>query len=80
MVTWAQKIAFVGMTCEDVPPNQMNYTFNVMVRFSPKGLCSYGRGSTHEKALECACVGLPMDWNSVTRKITDKEWELIAHM
>ncbi len=79
MITWAQKIAFVGMPCEDVPPDHMNYPFNVRVRFAQNGLCSYGQGETLEKAIENACHGLPMDWNSVTRKITDKEWERIAH-
>lgn len=78
MVTWAQKIAFVGMTCEHVPPGRTAYPFNVRVKYSP-GICSYGQGETLEKAIEDACIGFPISWDSVTRKITDKEWELIAH-
>jgi hypothetical protein len=75
MVTWAQKIAFVGMSVRDVDGP---CRFNVRVCHNP-GASSYGSGPTLEKAIEDAAIGLRIDWDSVTRKITDKEWELIAH-
>lgn len=75
MVTWAQKIAFVGMSVHDVDGH---YLFNVRVCYNP-GASSYGGGPTLEKAIENAAAGLRIDWNSVTRKITDREWERIAH-
>lgn len=75
MITWAQKIAFVGLSVKDVDGS---YPFNVKVCHNP-GASSYGDGPTLEKAIENAAIGLQIDWNSVTRKITDMEWERIAH-
>ena len=75
MITWAQKIAFVGMSFEEIDGR---HPFDVKVCHNP-GASIYGSGSTLDEAIGNAAIGLQIDWNSVTRKITDKEWERIAH-
>lgn len=78
MITWAEKIAFVGMTVETVPPDEACYKHHVRVRI-PGGACSYGGGDTIEEATVSAAMGMRMDWRSIESKITKREWEKIAH-
>jgi hypothetical protein len=77
MITWAEKLAHLGMTWEIVPRHFVNMV-SVRVNRNP-GLVSFGDGETTEAALEDAARGQGIDWNSVARKMTDAEWDKIAH-
>lgn len=79
MITWEDKVAFVGMTVETVSSDVIYHKYHVRVRI-PGGACSYGSGHTMEKAIESAAWGMNMDWYSVERKITEREWERMSHM
>ncbi len=79
MVSWAEKVAFVGMTVEVVPLDVVCYQYHVRVRI-PGGVCSYGDGHTMEEAIESAAVGMQMDWYSVEQKITEYEWQRMSHV
>ncbi|KKN99041.1 hypothetical protein LCGC14_0142860 [marine sediment metagenome] len=77
MITWAEKVAFVGM----VVTKQYSPMFGYKVKVSiPNGLCSFGTGDTLDEAIESAAIGMNMDWHSITRKITERKWEQIAHL
>lgn len=81
MITWVEKVAFVGMTVEIVPsvPSEVTcYRYCVRLRI-PDGLCSYGDGHTIEEAIESAAYGMNMDWWSVETKMTEHEWQQISH-
>jgi hypothetical protein len=82
MITWANKIAFVGMVVEHIPQQSPDCDndcrYNLRVRI-PDGLCSYGNGETMEEALEDAAWGMNMDWWSVERNMTEREWQRMAH-
>ncbi len=78
MITWAEKVAFVGMTVEIVPSDTTGYRYRVRVRI-PDGASSYGGGHTIEEAIEQAAWGMNMDWYSIRRKITEREWQQISH-
>jgi len=65
MITWADKVAFVGMVVETMPVDEVDYVgfhyeYRVRVRI-PDGLCSYGDGDTMEEAIESAATGMGMD-------------------
>lgn len=83
MITWADKIAFVGMTVEMVSKDRPNFyefhRYNVLVRI-PNGLCSYGSGNTMEEAIESGAIGMSVCWFSVERKITEREWQKMSHL
>ena len=76
MVTWAEKVAFVGMTMETVP-SPFLYGVRVCI---PDGLGSYGDGNTMEEAIESAAWGMNMGWWPVERKITEQEWQRMSHL
>lgn len=78
MITWAEKVAFVGMTIEVVPSDVTCYQYHVRVRV-PSGICSYGDGHTMEQAIESAAIRMQMDWCSVEQKITEHEWQQMSH-
>jgi len=80
MITWAEKIAFVGLTAKRVPRSkgEIYAPFHVKVSYNP-GLCSFGWGNTFDEAIGSAAQSLPIDWYSVERKITEKAWQAIAH-
>lgn len=77
MITWAEKIAFVGMTME--PTIDDLYPYGVKVRI-PGGLCSSGGGHTIEKAIESAAIGMNIDWYSVEQHMTEQEWKRMSHL
>ena len=76
MITWADKVTFVGMVVETVFPDAIgnvgSYAYNVKIGI-PGGLCSYGNGSTREKAIESAAWGIHVDWWSVEQRMTEFE-------
>jgi hypothetical protein len=79
MITWAQKVAFVGMVVETIPADEIGcYQYSSKVRI-PDGLCSFGEGDTEEESIENAAIGMNIDWGSVERKITEREWEKMSH-
>lgn len=80
MVTWAEKVAWVGLTVKDVTPDSpLRYSrFSIKLSYNP-GLCSYGDGDTLEEAIESATIGLPLDWSSITHRITEHEWAGMSH-
>jgi len=78
MITWVEKIAFVGMTYDECGSFIDDSDVHVRVDI-PDGLRSFGYGSTLEAAIEQAARRMQIDWNSVDRKITEKEWERMAH-
>lgn len=78
MITWADKVAFVGMVVKVMNSSHSNFKCKVKVGV-PCGICSYGYGDTMDKAIESAAVGLYMDWCAIERKITEREWERMSH-
>ncbi len=77
MISWAEKIAFVGITARR--ENKPRYSrYRVRLSYNP-GLCSFGDGDTLDEATERAAIGLPICWSSVERKITEREWRKMAH-
>lgn len=83
MITWADKVAFVGMVVEIMPVDEIDYVgfyyeYRVRVR-TPGGACSYGDGNTMEEAIESAATGMRIGWSSVERKITEAEWAKMSH-
>lgn len=82
MITWADKVAFVGMIVEQMRPDTKGidacYHHKVKVRYNP-GICSIGYGNTLDEAIEDAAISLPISWRSVEKKITEREWQRISH-
>ena len=87
MITWADKVAFVGMIVEIVNLDKSwegkEYDtidqYHIRVRI-PGGVCSYGDGASMEKAIESAAIGMNMDWYSIEGKMTEHEWERMSHV
>ncbi len=70
MVTWAEKVAWVGMEVHELIPVAPSERFSVKLCNNP-GRCSYGQGDTLDEAIKNAAWGMGIDWWSVERKITD---------
>ncbi len=79
MITWAEKIAFVGMIVEPIPSDTSGKRYSVKLRI-PNGISSFGSGDTIEDAIESAAIGMNMSWGTVTKNITEKEWQRISHL
>lgn len=77
MITWTERLAFVGMIVE-VESASLHHC-KVRVRI-PDGLCSFGEGNTFEGAIRNAAWGMGIDWGSVERKITERAWERMSHL
>lgn len=80
MITWVDKIAFVGISVESVTPDLplRNRPYSVKLSYNP-GLCSFGDGETMGKAIEDAAISMPIDWHSVEYRITEREWRQMSH-
>ena len=79
MITWAKKVAWVGMVVVDEEPENPGYC-KIQIRLSiPGGRCAFGGGDTREEAIEDAAYGMSIDCGSVARKIMEHEWAQIAH-
>lgn len=76
MITWSEKIAFVGITAKVMPSDY--HRFEIKLSYDP-GLCSFGGGDTIEEAIEHAAISMPIDWLSVTKKITELAWQQMSH-
>jgi hypothetical protein len=82
MITWADKVAFVGLTVKAVPSSiskGIGYPYRVKLCYNP-GLCSFGDGHTIDEAIKDAAISMPIDWTSVERKITELEWQRMSHV
>jgi len=85
MITWQNKLEYLGMPFELISftcPKNGPPTYEVKVYYGSTrfGLCGFGHGETLEKALEDAVIGFPTNWNEVSKKITEQEWNKIAHI
>lgn len=86
-ITWADKVAFVGMIVEIIHSKKswegkkdgVIDPYHVRVRI-PGGLCSYGDGTSMEKAIESAAIGMNMDWYSIEGKMIEREWKRMSHV
>lgn len=82
MITWADKVAFLGMTVETMPSEITGvdacYRYKVKVHYNP-GCCSIGHGNTIDKAIEDAATSFRICWFSVEQKMTELEWERMSH-
>lgn len=82
MITWAEKVAFLGMKVKTMPSSTTGpdtwSRHKVKLCYNP-GLCSYGYGDTIDEAIGDAAIGMPICWSSVERKITEREWERMSH-
>lgn len=77
MITWKEKIEFLGL---EIKSREWNSGVIVTVRY-PGGLSSGERyGDTEEEALGRAAISLPLDWNSVERRITERQWLQMARL
>lgn len=74
--SWTDKLAWVGMKWKIV---SRVHRYTVKVSNAGGGLVSFGGGDTLEEALADAARGIGICWNSVSRKMTEKAWEEIAH-
>lgn len=92
MITWADKVAFVGMSVKNLSSKEynkvagfftsdfdINYGYNVKVSISG-GCSSFGCGSTQEEAIEDAAISFQICWSSVEQKITEQQWERMYHL
>lgn len=79
MITWADKVAFVGLTVKTMPSDTC-YRHKVKVSYGPRGRCSIEHGNTIDEAIEIAAISLPICWRSVEKKITEHEWQRMSHM
>jgi len=75
---WVDKLAFVGMFYEEIP-NNGPYKFEIRIRRKHGVLVSDGGGDTIEEAIESAACGQNINWSSVERKMTERDWARIAH-
>ncbi len=83
MITWADKVAFVGLIVKIMPSNINSDTwslrrYRVKLCYNP-GLCSFGDGHTIDEAIEDAAISMPICWASIERKITEQEWQRMSH-
>lgn len=81
MHKWRKMLEFVGIEiiyiiCQ-ISKNKK--FFETKIKYKHGCLCSFGTGNTEEEALQNAANRMPIDWYSVSRKITEKEWKKIAH-
>lgn len=85
MVTWQEKLRFVGMEAVDVRDDhhsQDGHHELITVKIQNQrgiGLVSFGEGKTRTDAIRNASYGVGIDWYSVERKITEMEWGKISH-
>lgn len=77
MITWEEKVAFVGMSIESMTPDRC-YPFKIKLSYNP-GASSIGHGFTLEEAICDAATSVRICWSSVEKKITEKRWMEIAH-
>ncbi len=77
MITWEEKVAFVGMTVTKQYSRVWGYKVKVAI---PNGLCSFGTGDTLDEAIKNAAWGMNMDWHSIERKMTDRDWVQMSHL
>lgn len=79
---WNRILAFVGVTCEQLPPEK--YAKCVVKLRIPRGIASFGRADTIEEAINHASCGIPIDWYSVERRMDHQEtelaWAQMAHL
>ena len=78
MVTWAQKVAFLDMQVIPIPSGLYDCRYKVRLYRNP-GISTFGDGDSIEEAIESAAWRMGIDWGSVARKITEREWEKISH-
>ncbi len=92
MITWADKVSFVGMLVKNLSIKEynkvagffasdfiVNCRYNVKISI-PGGFSSFGCGSTREEAIEDAARSFQICWLSVEKKITEKEWQRMSHL
>lgn len=79
MITWREKVAWVGFEVKPLTDPGSPFEHNIKLRRNP-GLCSYGGGDTLEKAIESAAWGMNIDWWSVERRITEHKREKMSHL
>jgi hypothetical protein len=75
MITWEQMLEFVGMKA--IPSDNPNYKFKIIRIFNGQptgGLVSYGN------TIESAASRQNINWTSVRNKISNLEWERMAHL
>ena len=75
MITWEQKLDWVGMFATRVSKKYDQcgiYNWRVD-RVSGGGLVTFG------DTIEAAARSQPIDWHSVACKITEHEWARVAH-
>jgi len=75
---WVDMLAFVGMEYQEVTHTGPG-KYKVRVSRIHGVLVSYGDGDTIEEAIEEAAWGQGMDWNAISRKMTERDWARIAH-
>jgi hypothetical protein len=78
MITWKEKITWVGFRVEHLINSSSPFEHSIKLRKNP-GRCSYGDGDTLEEAIESAAWGMGIDWWSVERRITEHEWNKMSH-
>ena len=86
MITWSDRVAFVGMIVKDIPKykrqneSKFDYWQHKVKVYIPNGYCSYGYGNTLNEAIWDAVAPMPMDWFSIERKITEHQWQKMSHL
>jgi hypothetical protein len=73
---WRHRLKFVGMIWESIIEEDGLVKGYIKI---PGGLCSLGLGESVGDAIRNASFGMNTNWNSVDKKITEKEWGYIAH-
>ncbi len=80
MITWAEKVAWVGMVVTKVKPKQSIATWKHRIRLRiPCGVCTHGDGDTIEEAIESAAGGMNIDWDGLEERMTEHEWQKMSH-
>jgi len=82
MITWKEKVAFVGMSVRLMIPGETGvdtcFKYKIKVSHNP-GACSIGHGNTLDEAIGNAARSLQICWHSVERRMTNEAWENISH-
>lgn len=76
-IKWEDKIKFLGMHWNLVKMSTEAIKVKV---FIPGGAFAEGQGQNLEEALRSAAYGLPFDWFSVEKIMTEHNWKSMSHL
>jgi hypothetical protein len=81
-IAWEEKLAFVGFVAQD--QERSTYKFCVKIGIPINGVfngrVAFGYSNiSREEAIADAAIRIDLDWSSIDRKITETQWNNIAH-